>query len=286
MPQYLTVILGEDNFELRFAIRSTYLANLWMDRMRQRQDWPMDNPDRFSGFGTPAQEQKRAIDMIQHCIGTINSHQVVIERPFEYSQDCLNYLHNVFERYHGLLDRQTSLYWQSAPQVVRTALANLNLAVHRAEAALSPPRPEFTCTWFGQPKTHVLAQHVQQQYGTTNIAFGTVYLLYCEIGKTVEDLCRDNDQYIGEEAFKPFGHYSSDFFVAFYDLDLNNMHPRIQNYIESQKMFFDKHHIFNATDVRARALRFPVADLQYTGTPADLIAEIATRQHIQQVIIQ
>lgn len=285
MSQYLVIKL-HNNFELRFNIRTTPVAELWLERMSQRHSWPMDNPDRFYGFGTPIQEQQRAFDMIQQCIKIINSHQPIIDREFEYTQDDLNYLHNIFERYHGLLDQQTSEYWQSAPDTVRQALANLNLAVHRAEAAQRAPRPEFVCTWFGMPKTQCLSLELQQQYGEPAIKFGTVYLNYCEIGKTVEDLTRDNDQYIGEDAFRPFGHYSADFFVAFYDLDLTTMYPRIQNYIESQQPFFNKHNIYSAQDIQASPLRFPVADLEYTGTQEQLITQIRSRQFVREVTIQ
>jgi hypothetical protein len=246
----------------------------------------MDNPDRFYGFGTAQQEQQRAVDMIQQCIATINAHDPIIDRDFEYTQDGLNYLHNIFERYHGLLDQQTSEYWHSAPDTVRQALANLNLAVHRCEAAQRPPRPEFVCTWFGMPKTQCLSTELQQQYGEPTIKFGTVYLNYCEIGKTVEDLTRDNDQYISEDAFRPFGYYSADFFVACYDLDLTSMYPRIQNYIESQQNFFSKHNIYNAQDIQASPLRFPVADLEYTGTQQQLITQIRSRQLVREVTVQ
>jgi hypothetical protein len=285
MSQHLVIKL-DNNFELRFNIRKTPLAELWLERMHQRHAWPMDNPDRFYGFGTVQQEQQRAVDMIQQCITTINNHRPIVDREFEYTQDGLNYLHNIFERYHGLLDQQTSEYWHSASDTVRQALANLNLAVHRAEAAQRSPRPEFICTWFGMPKTQCLSSQLQHQYGEPAIKFGTVYLNYCEIGKTVEDLTRDNDQYIGEEAFRPFGHYSADFFVAFYDLDLTSMYPRIQNYIESQQNFFDKHNIYNAYHIQASPLRFPVADLEYTDNQQQLITQIRSRQLVREVTVQ
>jgi len=285
MSQRLVIKL-DNNFELCFNTRQTPLAELWLERMHQRHAWTMDNPDRFYGFDTAQQEQDRAVDTVQQCIATINAHDPIIERNFEYTQDGLNYLHNIFERYHGLLDQQTSEYWQSAPDTVRHALANLNLAVHRCEAAQRSPRPEFVCTWFGMPKTQCLSPVLQQQYGEPAIKFGKVYLNYCEIGKTVEDLTRDNDQYIGEDAFRPFGHYSADFFVAFYDLDLTSMYPRIQNYIESQQNFFRKHNIYNAQDIQASPLRFPVADLEYTGTQQQLITQIRSRQLVREVTVQ
>jgi len=285
MSQRLVIKL-DNNFELCFHTRQTPLAELWLERMHQRHAWTMDNPDRFYGFDTAQQEQDRAVDTVQQCIATINAHDPIIERDFEYTQDGLNYLHNIFERYHGLLDQQTSEYWHSAPDTVRQALANLNLAVHRCEAAQRPPRPELVCTWFGMPKTQCLSPALQQQYGEPVIKFGTVYLNYCEIGKTVEDLTRDNDQHIGEDAFQPFGHYSADFFVAFYDLDLTSMYPRIQNYIESQQNFFRKHNIYNAQDIQASPLRFPVADLEYTGTQQQLITQIRSRQLVREVTVQ
>jgi hypothetical protein len=285
MSQRLVIKL-DNNFELCFNTRQTPLAELWLERMHQRHAWTMDNPDRFYGFDTAQQEQNRAVDTVQQCIATINAHDPIIERNFEYTQDGLNYLHNIFERYHGLLDQQTSEYWQSAPDTVRQALANLNLAVHRCEAAQRSPRPEFVCTWFGMPKTQCLSPVLQQQYGEPAIKFGTVYLNYCEIGKTVEDLTRDNDQYIGEDAFRPFGYYSADFFVAFYDLDLTPMYPRIQNYIESQQNFFNKHNIHNARDIQASPLRFPIADLEYTGTQQHLITQIRSRQLVREVTVQ
>jgi hypothetical protein len=285
MSQRLVITLA-DNFELCFNIRQTPLAMLWLERMQHRHAWPMDNPDRFYGFGTAQQEQDRAVEMMQQCIDTINDYQRIIDREFEYTQDCLNYMHNIFERYHGLLDQQTSDFWHSAPDTVRQALANLNLAVHRCEAAQRAPRPELVCTWFGMPKIHQLSTELQQQYGEPAIKFGTVYLNYCEIGKTVEDLTRDNDQYISEDAFRPFGYYSTDFFVAFYDLDLTPMYPRIQNYIDSQQTFFSKHNIYNAHDIQASPLRFPVADLEHTDTHEQLITQIRSRQLVREVTVQ
>ena len=285
MSQHLVIKLGHD-LELRFQIRDTPLAELWIERMSMRHAWPMDNPDRFYGFGTAQQEQQRAVDMIQQCIATINAHDPIIDREFEYTQDGLNYLHNIFEHYHGLLDQQTSEYWHSAPDTVRQALANLNLAVHRCEAAMAAPCPRLVCTWFGMPKIQQLDVETIQTHGELQIKFGTVYLNYCEIGKTVEDLAHDNDIYIGDDAFKPFRHYSADFNVAFYDQDLNQKLSVMQQYIEQHREFFLAHNIENVYNVKAQPLRFPVADLEYTGTQQQLISQIRSRQLVREVSIQ
>ena len=115
--------------------------------------------------------------------------------------------------------------------------------------------------------------------------FGTAYLNYCEIGKTVEDLAHDNDIYIGDDAFQPFGHYSADFNVSFYDQDLNQKLPKMQHYVEQHQEFFLAHGIENVYNIKAQPLRFPVADLEYTGTQEELISQIRSRQLVREVNI-
>ena len=285
MPQHLLIHLSQ-GLTLQFQIRTTPLAELWVERMQARGSYPLDHPDRFYGFGSQLEERIRAEIMIQQCITTINQHTPIIERGFDWSQDCLNYLHNIFERYHGLLDQQTSEYWQQAPDQVKQALSELNLAVHRCETVLEGTKPRFVCTWFGMPKTKKLDPAHLAQWGATQIQFGTVYLNYCEIGKTVEDLAHDNDAYIGEDAFRPFGHYSADFHVAFFNHDLSFKEPGMQQYIDRHQDFFLAHGITSVYNAIAQPLRFPVADLQYTGQPQQLIQEIARQQRVLKVTIQ
>jgi hypothetical protein len=285
MPQHLLIHLSQ-GLTLQFKIRPTPLAELWVERMQARGSYPLDHPDRFYGFGSQLEERIRAEIMIEQCITTINQHTPIIKREFDWSQDCLNYLHNIFERYHGLLDQQTSEYWQQAPDQVKQALSELNLAVHRCETVLQGTKPRFVCTWFGMPKTKKLDPAQLAQWGETQIQFGTVYLNYCEIGKTVEDLAHDNDKYIGEDAFRPFGHYSADFHVAFFNHDLSFREPGMQQYIDRHQDFFLAHGITSVYNAIAQPLRFPVADLQYTGQPQQLIQEIARQQRVLKVIIQ
>lgn len=283
----LCITLGQHNpLSLNFELRDTPVTRLWVERMNARHCWPLDHPDRFYGFGTVWQERERAETDIQRCISTINQWDPIIHRPFEFTQDCLNYLHNIFERYHGLLDQQHSYYWNQAPDSVRHALAQLNLAVHRCESVARGNRPRFVCTWFGMPKTQKLDLDLQQTYGATKIEFGTVYLNYCEIGKTVEDLTYDNDTYIAQDAFRPFDHYSADFNVQFHDTDLTQHYNRIQGYIDQHQDFFVAHGINSVYNIQAQPLRFPVADLIYTGDRKQLLFEIAQRQWIQQVTLQ
>jgi len=287
MPQHLLIELGHDSdLTLRFRLLDNPITQLWLERMRQRDQWPLDHPDRFYGFGTPAEETARAIAIIEQCIDTINSYEYIIRCKFTFDQNCLNYMHNIFEQYHGLLDQQNTRFWHGAPVPVREALANLNLAVHRCESIMGANPHRFVCTWYGMPKTHQLSTILQRQHGTMRIKFGTVYLNYAEIGKTVEDLAHDNDQYIGDDAFKPFDHYSADFNVAFYDRDLEIKVPDMAKYIKEHTQFFLDQGIDTVYNTRALPLRFPLAQLVETRSRSALLAEIAQYQYIKRVTIE
>jgi hypothetical protein len=113
-----------------------------------------------------------------------------------------------------------------------------------------------------------------------------VYLNYCEIGKTVEDLAHDNDKYIADDAFRPFSHYSADFNVQFYDRDLSEIYGSVQRYIDQHQDFFVAHSIKGVYNIKAQPLRFPVADLEYTGNREELLFQIARRQWVQQVTLE
>ena len=118
------------------------------------------------------------------------------------------------------------------------------------------------------------------------IKFGTVYLNYCEIGKTVDDLAFDNDAYISDEAFKPFSHYSADFNVAFHDRDPTKRYLQIQSYIEQHSDFFLAKGINSVYNIQAQPLYFPVADLEYSGDRESLIQQIGSRQYVREVKLQ
>lgn len=287
MSNVLTINLGtKGDLELRFQVRSTPLADLWLERMALRDHWPMDQHDRFYNFDNKATEIKRAIDDIIQCCDVINQFESVVTRPFELSQDYLNYLHHIFEVYHGLLDQQHSDFWTQAPKPVRQALARLNIAVHRVESVQRRQGPRFVCTWFGMPKTKKLDLECQAQYGESYCSFGTVYLNYCEIGKTLEDLVNDNDKYIGQDAFKPFGYYSADFNVKFFDWDLTDTFRSIQYYIDQHRDFFLARGISSVYNTAAKPLRFPVADLMFDGNRSQLLKSITQRQWIYSVRIK
>ena len=276
---------------LQFQILDTALARMWLDRMALRDQYPLDHPGRFYGFNSREQEQDRALSKINNTIEIINSYQHIVDRKLSTlkDQDTLNYLHSIFERYHGLLDHQDQEFFVTAPAEIKRALAELNVDVHRCESTARGNQPRFVCTWYGLPKTEILSTELIEQYGTLNPKFGSVCLNYCEIGKTLEDLTQDRDNYISDKAFRPFGWYSADFNVRLHEDTAARVTEKIfkmqQYYLEHQTFFYNRgYETFQ--DPRLLPYRFPVAELIETMSRDRLLIEIQKRQLVTQVYIK
>jgi hypothetical protein len=290
--KHMILTIDLDNIPLTFRVLDTPVAKLWVERMALRNQWPLDDAQRFYGFNSQEQDKHIALKKIQECVDNINAWQPLIERSLNQvtDQDTLNYLHNIFEQWHGLLDQQpVHPDWGVIPDDVRQQLANLNICVHRCESSARGNRARFVCTWFGMPKTKKIPLELMQQYGTMNPKFGTVCLNYCEIGKTLEDLTQDRDNYIGDEAFRPFSHYSADFVVRMHEETQDYLSEKLiqmkEYYNQHREFFFDRGYT-TFQDPRLLPLRFPVAELMSDLPKKQLIQDIAQQQRITKVTLQ
>jgi hypothetical protein len=246
----------------------------------------LDDSERFYGFNSPELDEQIALTKINDCI------QQVLTRFPEHNrgpvttcadQDSLNYWHHVFETRHGFLEQEN----RSDP--LTPVLSDLNVAVHRCESVARGNRPRFVCTWYGMPKTKTLTPELMQQYGTLNPAFGSVCLNYCEIGKTLEDLTQDRDNYISDVAFRPFNHYSADFNVRLHEETVAyaaEKQIRMQEYYKHHREFFSEQGYTTFQDPRMLPLRFPVAQLIETMPRDQLLEQIRLRQTVTLVTIQ
>lgn len=280
------------DLKLQFEILDNPLTQLWLERMSVRDQYPLDDPYRFYGFDSQDIAESKALAQIQLTCAEINKWNPIIDRDITsvQDQDTLNYLHNIFERYHGLLDKiPTHPIYGEFPHKIRQHLADLNVDVHRCEAVARGNRPRFVCTWYGLPKTKTLPVGIMKEYGTLNPKFGSVCINYAEIGKTLEDLTQDNDNYIGDDAFRPFNHYTADFNVRLHEETVayaSEKLVRMQAYYKQHQDFFFERGYTTFQDPRMLPLRFPVAQLIETMSREQLLAEIQQRQSITQVYIK
>jgi len=275
-----------DTVTLQYKLRDHAVTKKWIDRLLlAQQQYSIDAPNRFYGFGSIEAQKADAINRINRCIAQINAHEPIIKRTLTNvaDQDTLNYLHHIFEIYHGLLDQQTHPVWQSASTDVRLALADLNLLVHRCESVHRGAQPRHVVTYYGLPKTELLAIEDYALFEPT-IQFGTVYLNYAEIGKTLDDLAVDNDSYIADAAFQPFRHYSADFNVKFYSTDRRQVAEQsaiIKQYYDLHNEFFEERNLpWGHPYLNSGAI--PLADLLNT---IDVIEQLTTRQYVKSVTL-
>jgi len=227
----------EDAIQVEFTLLESSITQRWAQKVIQAQEqYSIDDPKRFYGFDPLAEqtalyEINRLADFID---GTLD---IPVTRRLHNvnDQDTLNYLHSIFEVHHGLLDLQ------DRHPIKNKALSDLNIAVHRCESIQHGNNPRHVVTYYGLPKTDILDVDDYQEF-TDQIEFGTVYLNYAEIGKTIEDLARDHDSYISDNAFRPFQHYSADFNVKFYNNDsaqITKLKQLVENYYTNNLEFFN-----------------------------------------------
>lgn len=276
-----------DTITIPFKLLEHSVTPRWIQKVLQAQlKYPIDDPSRFYGFGTFDEQKTDAINRINACIDVINNHKHLIDRKITDvgDQDTLNYLHHIFEVYHGLLDQQTHPYYVAAPDSVKLALAELNILVHRCESVRAGAQPRHVVTWYGLPKTSVLRPGDYVLF-TDAFKFGTVYLNYTEIGKTFEDLSMDNDQYIADEAFRPFRHYSADFTVKFFNRDSRQIaqrHAKMSEYYKEHTSFFESRDLLWGHNYLKPGL-IPLAEID---TDLNVLKELQHRQFVLSVNFQ
>lgn len=271
--EYANPTNHSDVLPVDFKLRQHSFIRRWIERVNTAQArYFIDCPGRFYGFGTLQQQQDFAMLEINKCIDNVNTRKELIWRRPEsvYDQDTLNYLHHIFEVFHGLLDQQ-----DYTDVVLEKYLAELNILVHRCESVARGADPRHVVTWYGLPKDREL-NVTDYKLFTDEWEFGTVMLNYAEIGKTLEDLTLDKDTYIGKAAFQPYKHYSADFNVKFYatnPVEVKEKRAKIYAYYEANRDHLGPWNVSFAPG------SIPLADIT---TQVDL-KEIEARQYVKSV---
>jgi hypothetical protein len=264
-----------DPLTVNYRLRDTPITKKWVERIltAKQLGHPIDDPARFYGFGSIQKQTKNALIDINNLITKLNS-WITIDYHLESvtDQNTLNQLHHIFETEHGLLNKQ------DPDTEFKQHLCDLNLAVHRCESVARGAHPRHVVTYFGLPKTQVL-DNDDYKYFESNVTFGTVYINYAEIGKTLHDLMVDNDSYIQPEAFQPFCHYSADFVVKFWDNSNTNLTENLHTYYNKHQKFFES--LGYSWNSLSRSIgSIPVADLEYSG---DILATLESRQFVKAI---
>lgn len=115
----------------------------------------------------------------------------------------LNVLHNHFERLQGTVENLSNWY-RSANDVTKFSIRQLNNICHELESLILSRRkqrfdpnwvrPSQITTWLNAPR-HLLTLEHKQGFVTNGYErhFGTVYMHWCQIGKTYFEVWRDEN---------------------------------------------------------------------------------------------
>lgn len=278
---------------LKYKLNDLPVTKRWAKRLAEalERNLKIDDPGRFYGFEDIAIERKKAVTAINRCCEIIDEYKPgFVGRRVEENhidQDTLNYLHNIFEQYHGTLNTPHE-FFLDAPEEVRKALAQLNLEVHRceslAEGTCRKMLPTHLVTYYDLEKSEEFTLEIEDYNHFADLyEFGTVYLLYTEIGKTLQDLAIDNDQHVHEDAYKPFRHYSADFVIRMYTISHQSwleLRKLYKKHYDDQRDYYlskgyDYSHPYN------RPGNIPLAKLM--NTTINVVEELAKRQWVSSV---
>lgn len=287
----LTLTNGASDYELLFELVDIPIARRWQQQVEVfiNHGQPWDDTTRFYNFPNTTWNQQTTAAKIQDLCHIVNNYSpglISVPESSAITQDQLNYLHNIFEKYHGLYDQQSSnKFYSQAPMEVQRALGDLNIWIHRYETLGGIPR--FVMTWSGKPVRQPI-QDSDFQHFALEENWGDLRLNYCEIGKSLYDLWHDNDQYIAEEAFRPQHWFAFDFTVRF---STHSKEYYMQTEQEIWKYFDANQEKFNQlgyhrNDPKLSLGSITVAKLQYQSSKQTVLDQIDQHQQVKNIAIK
>jgi len=124
-------------------------------------------------------------------------------KGLQLKHEVMNRLHNYFEILQGTVE-QPSDYFKQADPVTRYAIRQLNNLCHEIEGLVSSQRknvlepawtrPSQITTFLRAPRHHLKDEHrkgfIENEYDRV---LGGVYMHWCQIGKTLMEVYRDED---------------------------------------------------------------------------------------------
>jgi len=197
---------GQEEIKIPFTIRSTPIAEKWFKELCK--NYPLFETHRFSNWG-----EQNIVNELNLLIDIINDYDQIIDKKVSKkpSQQDLNYLHKFFEKLRGEVTESTE-WFQTAPDGIQKAVEKFNILIHQLEANLrTKNHPTIVVTFKDRPIFKL--DNEDLKYFTFRWTQGTVYINYCQVGKTVLDVFKDKDHIA--EGIRPQEYYSADFMIKF-----------------------------------------------------------------------
>jgi hypothetical protein len=194
---------------LKFKIRDTDIARRWYQKLLLAINTStFCEKDRLYNFNDNI---GNTIDQLIKCAEIINLWEPIID----ISKFDMNYLHKYFEIMRGNEDTP-ELFFANAPPKVKFYIERFNILIHKIESFKS-----------GNKKIVIRANNIKKDSLLSNdylkfetsMKFGTAYIHYPHVGKTLYDVFKDEDNIVGEHNIVPLSKYNADTTIYFSDTD-------------------------------------------------------------------
>ena len=224
-------------------------------------------------------------DNLNRLIEEVNS----VEKLFDIQltdikdQSALNKIHAVFESNHGKLDEwKNNPLFENKPDSFRKNLSEINQFVHACESLESTPK--IRVVWFDLPKKKMFSDADYDLF-TNKRKFGSLYHLYCDVGKPIESLATDNDD--DHHDIVPNLHYSADCVFYFHSdsqEQVKFLEEKYQQYIEDNKEYIHT----KGYDTNTKKLttgRIELARLETTMNEKEVLTQVKNFDNIQSLFL-
>ncbi len=212
MKFIVTISNGNDAKDLVFDVYNTDIAYRWAKEIAN--NYPLYETDRFQAWPGNNKNLSDYVGLLKEQIDIVNSYApetIIFDHLL--SQDTLNYLHKFFEDLRGHIETGTDFY-NSAPEEIKQAIDKFNVLIHETEHLIrNSGTPTIIGTFAERPRIPLIKE--DYDLFTIKWKYGEVYINYCEVGKTLLDVFKDQDSYIGENNIRPQKYYSADFMIKF-----------------------------------------------------------------------
>ena len=275
-----------ETFDLKFKLENNSFVCKWIDCVLEAQQKGYNISERDAIYNISDDiNAEFYIKKLNRLINDIDKVQKIfgLQIKNKDDQDTLNKIHAIFEQHHGKLDTwKTNKLFENKDANFRNTFSEINQTIHALEG--SGGSPKIRIVWFDLPKTKTFTNEDYDIF-TNQRTFGSLYHLYCDVGKNIEDLTEDNDDHHHDVV--PNLHYSADC-VAYFCEDSNEQtEERVKahkNYIIDNKNYLESKG-YNISDKKLTTGRIEIGKLETNLTKEDFLSKIKEYNNIQSFIL-
>lgn len=263
-----------------FDVLDTDIAHKWS--MEIAEDYTLFETTRFSNW-PGGKTTKQFYHELKEQIDIVNNYKpntiTEVDQPVD--QQSLNHLHKFFEILRGAVNTPNEFYIDS-PDYVKAAINKFNILIHEYEhhmfnhdAMKLTNHPYATIVGTYNCPRYKLEDADYDHY-TFQWKFGTVYINYCEVGKPLLDVFKDQDDIIDINNIRPLNYYSADYQIKFGPSTLDAVYKRrvelFDAWYESKKEYFAM--LGLQKDKKLALGLIPVAQLNIVNSGFESLTEI------------